>query len=101
VLVSFRENHWRDLADHPTVAPPACAGTPSGADYLHHGGRRRGVQSVGVAHCGIRSRRWSSTGSRSTFGSCEAAEALFPHIVDKSGPHCPIVRRSLGFRAAP
>jgi hypothetical protein len=42
VLVSFRENHRRGLADHHTAAPPACAGTPSGTDYLHHWGRHRG-----------------------------------------------------------
>jgi hypothetical protein len=27
--VSFRENHWRGLADPHTVAAPACTGTPS------------------------------------------------------------------------
>src|SRR5438046_9786760 len=29
-VLSFRENHWRGLADHHTVAPPTCSGTPSG-----------------------------------------------------------------------
>src|SRR5206468_8461977 len=29
-VLSFRENHWRGLADHHTVASPACSGTPSG-----------------------------------------------------------------------
>ena len=29
VSVSFRENHWRGLAEHHTVALPACPGTPS------------------------------------------------------------------------
>jgi hypothetical protein len=29
VLVSFRENHWRDLADHHTVAPPGMRRQPS------------------------------------------------------------------------
>jgi hypothetical protein len=29
VLVSFRENHWRSLADHHTAARPARSGTPS------------------------------------------------------------------------
>jgi hypothetical protein len=29
VLVSFRENHWRGLADHHTAACPARSGTPS------------------------------------------------------------------------
>src|SRR5256885_16178125 len=29
-VLSFRESHWRGLADHHTVAPPTCSGTPSG-----------------------------------------------------------------------
>jgi hypothetical protein len=29
VLISFRENHWRGLADHHTAACPARSGTPS------------------------------------------------------------------------
>jgi hypothetical protein len=36
VRVSFRENHWRGLADHRTVAALLCAATPSRSCYLHH-----------------------------------------------------------------
>src|SRR4029450_13422053 len=35
-VVSFRENHWRGLADHRTVATPTWAATPSRSSYLHH-----------------------------------------------------------------
>src|SRR5215217_2579079 len=36
VRVSFRENHWRGLADHRTVAALLFAATPSRPCYLHH-----------------------------------------------------------------
>jgi hypothetical protein len=37
-VLSFRENHWRGLADHHTVAPPTCSDAPSGPITYTTGG---------------------------------------------------------------